>query len=992
MNHTTQLAIFWRLFWKEYRVQRAFWLCIAVLAVLLMALPAVTIANSGDRLYWRFAVARILPALFTAACGAMLFATEHESGTYEFQRALPLSPRQLLLGKVAFAFSSIVALYAACWLAAVIFSRVPLGEALASLPNWAPIGLPGRWVHVPLLASLCFALELFLWSVLFSLVLRHPLTAAIAGVTAAAFTVTGIDLATMASVTIKYIAWHVSPQGDFRAEIPLRLAVASLLVAADFWLALRWLGERRAAMPRRSFWPRSLRTAPAPFPPNSTTRMVGRLLWEFWRESRGLRLAPVALFVLCAIDLGSFAIGDFQGTLHIGFLALVLAPVFFPLLGSIAFLFDQHGHAYRFLADRGVRPGYVWLSRQLAVWIAATLLAVALSALAVGWVLIANVNRVGSPVLGLDAGRLGSVIVNLAAAAVSLALLGVAAGQFCSMLFRNGLLAVFFGLLLSAVLGLWYGLMWLWSVNWFWSVLPIPLALLLATRLRAPHWLVERNTVRAWLPVALTLLVPAAAILTAVPLYRATEIPAMYPGFSPEDYARPLTAEEQTTCDLYEKAYWSENHSYHVPKTTDDDQESRYRNGRRVLGRWDVAWVDNNAKLIALALEASRRKDCNFFGLGPEQCDRTVRHVEVLANFMVLSALRLEEQGDLDGALEQYLAAVRIAAQFRQYTPGNWWHNAEQIEQDVYSLLPYWAARPRQTPERIEAAARKLDELTAGLPPQTGGVKREYLRLSSALSAGYAEIIRCDGNNEVALWQLTALWSRLPWERMRALRLLNVLTRSQLSELAQAQAAAERGCAVPPPRYQWSEKGNPFIANELPYALQCEIHVPPIQGPLPYEQAERIRRYTTMVALRRGARLSLMLEAWKLRHGSLPKSIAVFTMPDPRTGAGSGRVFGRELIDPFTGVPFRYAREGVGIALPWRRDRLAFDAGGEIAAKVPFVWSAGPAVIFEGGTGQLDPGFSHYQILDDPRRPNPRMHRADSDFDLWEAGLPIPVP
>ena len=58
---STRRSIFWRLFWKEYRVQRAFWLCIAVLAVLLMALPAVTVATGGDRLYWRFAVAGFCP-------------------------------------------------------------------------------------------------------------------------------------------------------------------------------------------------------------------------------------------------------------------------------------------------------------------------------------------------------------------------------------------------------------------------------------------------------------------------------------------------------------------------------------------------------------------------------------------------------------------------------------------------------------------------------------------------------------------------------------------------------------------------------------------------------------------------------------------------------------------------------------------------------------------------------------------------------------------
>ena len=131
-------------------MQRAFWLCIAVLAVLLMALPTVTMATGGDRLYWRFAIARILPALFAAACGAMLFATEHEAGTYDFQRSLPLSSSQLLLGKCAFALCSVVLLYAVCWLVAVILSGVPLREAFANLPKvgW-PSRPPGQMVQGP---------------------------------------------------------------------------------------------------------------------------------------------------------------------------------------------------------------------------------------------------------------------------------------------------------------------------------------------------------------------------------------------------------------------------------------------------------------------------------------------------------------------------------------------------------------------------------------------------------------------------------------------------------------------------------------------------------------------------------------------------------------------------------------------------------------------------------------------------------------------------
>ena len=106
-----------------------------------------------------------------------------------------------------------------------------------------------------------------------------------------------------------------------------------------------------------------------------------------------------------------------------------------------------------------------------------------------------------------------------------------------------------------------------WEVNWLWSVLPIPLALLLATRLRARDWLLERNTIRAWFWPVLAIIVPLACILTAVPLYRIYQIPDVGPGFSPEQYDRPVTAAERATMDLYRQAIEALHPLWPSPKT-----------------------------------------------------------------------------------------------------------------------------------------------------------------------------------------------------------------------------------------------------------------------------------------------------------------------------------------------------------------------------------------------------------------------------------------
>ncbi len=96
-----------RLLWKEYRIQRAFWIsALAVAAAVQVA--ALALANPGsDRMEWLYGTALAATALYALGCGAVLFAAEHEFGTYEFQRVLPVTAGGLLSGKLWFAAVSI---------------------------------------------------------------------------------------------------------------------------------------------------------------------------------------------------------------------------------------------------------------------------------------------------------------------------------------------------------------------------------------------------------------------------------------------------------------------------------------------------------------------------------------------------------------------------------------------------------------------------------------------------------------------------------------------------------------------------------------------------------------------------------------------------------------------------------------------------------------------------------------------------------------------
>ena len=97
-------------------------------------------------------------------------------------------------------------------------------------------------------------------------------------------------------------------------------------------------------------------------------------------------------------------------------------------------------------------------------------------------------------------------------------------------------------------------------------------------------------------------------------------------------------------------------------------------------------------------------------------------------------------------------------------------------------------------------------------------------------------------------------------------------------------------------------------------------------------------------------------------------------------------------IDPFTGVPFRYLRDGLGIPLGWRQFAYNEFASGVIAAKVPFIWSAGERIVYKG-YGKQDEDFLYdYRINDHFWSDTRDLRRADSEYDVWEAGWPFPVP
>ncbi len=461
-------------------------------------------------------------------------------------------------------------------------------------------------------------------------------------------------------------------------------------------------------------------------------------------------------------------------------------------------------------------------------------------------------------------------------------------------------LAAGFGIVLTVGLCLWARLMDQVHMGWWWSVAPIPLALVACTWLRTSDWLVERTGVlalaRACWPLGLTI-VPIAA---AVPAIRVCEIPRVNPGFSPEEYARPATAEAETTLTSYRRAA----ELMRPLPGLGGDFDPRVPADAPLTAR-EMAWLEANREVVSMVLEASRRSDCDFFN-PPSPLDLP-RQVVRLAGLLFLSGRELEAEGRVDAALERYLSVLRVAGHLRRRASSP--ENADAVELWIHEYLPYWASRPGQAPERVLAAVRRADGVLAAFPSRADCIKSNYL-LQRAYLEGDPQALALFVPDERERLFAQATIRLLFWERARSVRALDLWTSDALEQCVRAESSAASGGRV--------DLDGDARANGSWGRHAAQITLLARGRAEPTDLIQGLLRVETH---RRATRLLLALEAWKLDHGRLPQSLDELR----------GKYVERLPVDPVRGELFRYYRSGVKFAL---RDTQ----GKAIAPGKPFLW------------------------------------------------------
>jgi len=857
MNH----AIFWRIVWKEYRAQRAFWLAVAVTAIVLQ-IGSLWIA--GAHASWLFGVSIVLPAFYALGCAVVLFGSEREEGTVEFLRALPASPDPLFAGKLIFGLASTavmpIPLLIIAWalspsLATALERSGGPGEAVAM---W------GIWTS-----------GFFAWGLLFSLLTSRVLNAVCLAVTAMVVFLSGL-------------MWLDRLNDWVWIAVPL-----AVVAAVDVWLARRWMREPRS-------WTRVLvqsagRSTPlaslaiAPDFEAEGSRQMRRLLWEEWRQAWGIAAVYLVSGVLICLLPEVPALRD---ALFLTAIFLLVVPV---LIGVGVFRGEQSRYHYRFLAERGISPTVVWLSKH-GVWLPLT-----------GLILLSFVlaDALGTRVLD-DLLREPQQVAS-GRSAVPAAVLAVctmyAAAQFVSLLIRNSITATFVSVACLMLIYPWHAGLHLARAPLIFSAAPSVILMLLSL-VRISDWMHERNALRDWAKFALIALVPTALTLGALIAFRVYEIPGGGPGFSIEEYTNPSPAAAKTAAAYRDAA--QRVASYPVvedpPGTKGDDRIPLWDD----LTRAEQEWFHQHESMVALLLEASSRPECGPLHEVTPAGGQVFRDYASCQYLVLTSALKLQSEGKLGEAFECYLAAVRMGR-----------HISYGLEIRARIWLRDWASHPDQTGALLESAIEQLVRIDSRPPSAEDWIKSQHVWQRNAVMRG-----RWRDWQTTEPFKLFAFELIGPWETTRTLRMLDAITRHRLETIGDYRQVLASGTPTMLAwRRQQQQKEGP--ARERPPWKWTFTTV----APFPLTSAGAELRYldllTNLEVWRRATLLTIALEAWKVEHGGLPDRLEQLV----------GTYLAELPQDPWNGSNFGYRPEG------FPNDVHFY--GQTVDADEPLLWSVG---------------------------------------------------
>lgn len=927
---------FWRLVWKEYRVQRSLLIAMLIVApvVQLVAMflfwidaPRFVMDTNREFQHIAMNIAVIVSAIYVLCCAATMFSEEHETGSFDFQRLLPTSSGKALGAKLVFALGSGIIVTAWLW-----------GTSLGLFARDAEV--QSAWMSSNFFIGLLVHLELLAWGILASLLIRQPLWAAI--VAAAGQTVTtSFALQNFERMLERSSEW-------WHAAIVLVLSVLNF-VLARLWIEsrLRW-PQWRWRMTRDVVvsYPRDIE-----LPAYVGQRQTGwaRLLWLSWRDSRWIIASFLAFYFIVLMRIKT--VRDWE---------ILLVPMYLScgVFGLYAFVPEQWGGRFRYMTEQGVSPRAAWWCRQVVWWLPILLM--------VGLTNGMRWQESGAYSRGIEHDAFESMLCTV------LPWVLYAAGQFASMLCRSTPVAIAVTLALCALGGAWAALMIMWLAPAWWAVGAWFVIGLFVTWLRAPDWIEERrdrtSRRRLWRGIG----IPFALLLVALGTYRVVQIPTVTLPTEWDDDAvvkARLSPAQLETLDVYRRAFAAivrveaEMETYPVrtkrlKREHPDWSTTQIRQAAFTTHHQE--WYQKCQHVVPLVRTAHQMPAVPINLLGSEFSFKMGDN-QIPARGSVL--LRLMEQeihsrideGDLAGAWDDIEIGHELLQRISQCgAPQQYPHVGLFDPSGRDSLLrriTKWGQHANQMHERLLTAIRKLEQYESSHRSVQLTAHNFLLASESILKfdESWQTYIRGDGvrllnppasdvrshptwMRETAAMVWPKVWTGLFWERWRSGRMVRWQAARALDHAEVLEQAVRDQRSVPrvnysvyPPRLEGRgtpeetvqlEKLNADSRLSIPFS---DTTILPPYGTRDVMSQSVVRELIQHHEQYRVTMLLLALADYQRAHGRYPASLSELAP-----------TYFREVPrDPSSGGPFVYFPHGVS------HDFTNY--GGDVPKDVPFL-------------------------------------------------------
>jgi hypothetical protein len=983
---TRDLSILWRFVWKEFRMLRGLGAAVALLGVATQCGGKLLLPPTSGLPTIMAAIAWSAAVLYAVGAAATMFSVEHEEETYGFLATLPTSWWPLFAGKLLVAAAS-------AFLLAIVLSLIgamfPARGVMSGADVRIVIGVLGIGV-----------LEALSWGTLFSLLVRRPLVAAF---------LTLVVGATVVNLIVSMSSTRPMPGASpdaYVETIPMRLAAVAALLAASALIARRWLvtgsrplgGSQSVANERLRFGIARSKGTVGDQCRGRRSSMLARLLWQTWRESSKLLFLP--LLVGVAVLATEVIFGGLISW-HSEVVPFCMSAIwlFVPALyGALAFHADQRRGNYRFLAEHAARPRYVWFARHV-VWLGF----LAIIAIFVFTVVL----LIGRVALEISASRFieyetlwsnyqhsnaQSLVYAIATGAddgwrfVCLAagggLLAYSIGQLSSMTIRSEILSVFVALILSFVVAIWMAALFAWRLPGWLFLFPLFAGFMLASWLRAPDWIVGRNTLRSWLKPALAVALPLLLIAVLLPPVRMTQIPIT--GYDKHGLPLPLEAqapdllqefnganrpEARKTADIYtnvverlattriknplERWETEKNQAFirgeiaTLESTIPANELQAFRAAKKELERLRHQL---DVETIGVAIEASKRPSCHFdfdsrsiavrFNDGNQSY--TLTHSCPLYGKLVdlqdsMSLRPLDSKKPFDG----YLAALRMSNHLRSGQPSVIYIDQLEREQRILDWIANRSAAKDVTKDQLREVLDKLQAYFRDELNPAGALLADDRLVRDVLTGKDTPLILDNQPNfpppELHDY-LAFLANQLPWEQFRATQALNWITLHVTGEMKQLVQYVHGS----QPNTWVQSVGNlrrwirPRWGSQLPESWRIEVQPATTSYLASLEYKRRVsiselsRVYCDTEVCRRATLIRIALAMYRLDHKKYPAALQDLA---PK--------YLKELpLDPYGQQPFQYLSTGLDLALDPMSSLAKFS---RIDPHTPLFWSVGIA-------------------------------------------------